>query len=121
MFCGFLVTSTSCLHGGLASSLPAALPWTPPLPFLAPPSGHVNQDPVVLDLYIHALHMLQQFIDEVDVEVGIVTVYCLIGNLSDILLEYVGRNDLFLLKESGGISVLPLGLLQFQSSGFIKL
>ncbi|KAL6092281.1 hypothetical protein STEG23_025959, partial [Scotinomys teguina] len=30
---------TSSLHGGLASSLPAALPWTPPLPFLVPPSG----------------------------------------------------------------------------------
>ncbi|KAL6038201.1 hypothetical protein STEG23_030969, partial [Scotinomys teguina] len=28
MFCGFPVTSTSCLHGGLASSLLAALPWT---------------------------------------------------------------------------------------------
>ncbi|KAL6090309.1 hypothetical protein STEG23_009232 [Scotinomys teguina] len=39
MFCGFPVTSTSCLHGSLASSLPAALPWTPPLPFLVPPSG----------------------------------------------------------------------------------
>ncbi|KAL6074392.1 hypothetical protein STEG23_037266, partial [Scotinomys teguina] len=39
VFCGLRVTSTSCLHGGLASSLPAALPWTPPLPFLVPPSG----------------------------------------------------------------------------------
>ncbi|KAL6038807.1 hypothetical protein STEG23_030878, partial [Scotinomys teguina] len=39
MFCGFPVTSTTCLHGGLASFLPAALPWTPPLPFLVPPSG----------------------------------------------------------------------------------
>ncbi|KAL6043215.1 hypothetical protein STEG23_015767 [Scotinomys teguina] len=38
MFCGFPVTSTSSLHGGLASSPPAALPWTPPLPFLVPPS-----------------------------------------------------------------------------------
>ncbi|KAL6037477.1 hypothetical protein STEG23_036722 [Scotinomys teguina] len=45
MFCGFLVTSTSCLHGGLASSLPAALPWTPPLPFLVPPSGPSPNQP----------------------------------------------------------------------------
>ncbi|KAL6038793.1 hypothetical protein STEG23_030864 [Scotinomys teguina] len=45
MFCGFPVTSTSCLHGGLVSSLSAALPWTPPLPFLVPlsrPSPNQN-------------------------------------------------------------------------------
>ena len=27
-------------------------------------------DPVVLDLYVHPLHVLQQFVDEVDVGVG---------------------------------------------------
>ncbi|KAL6091471.1 hypothetical protein STEG23_018306, partial [Scotinomys teguina] len=32
------VTPTSPLHGGLASPLPFALPWTPPFPFLVPPS-----------------------------------------------------------------------------------
>ncbi|KAL6088976.1 hypothetical protein STEG23_021133 [Scotinomys teguina] len=37
-------------HGRLVSSLPAALPWTPPLPFLVPPSGpSPNQYPLFVD------------------------------------------------------------------------
>ncbi|KAL6089726.1 hypothetical protein STEG23_015606 [Scotinomys teguina] len=62
MFCGFPVTSTSCLHGGLASSLPAALPWTPPLPFLVPPSGpSPNHPSLVLYLPPHVLWLPGNF------------------------------------------------------------
>ncbi|KAL6029885.1 hypothetical protein STEG23_005561 [Scotinomys teguina] len=62
MFCGFPVTSTSCLHGGLASSLPAALPWTPPLPFLVPPSEpSPNHPSLVLYLPPHVLWLPGNF------------------------------------------------------------